>query len=361
MPVEPAVAPPLGLLAELTHRCPLHCGYCSNPLELTARAEELDTAQWCDVISQARRLGVLQLHLSGGEPLLRPDLPELVRHARAEGCYTNLVTSGVGLTAQRASRLAEAGLEHVQLSVQDADPTAADAVAGTRVHHHKLAAASVITALALPLTVNVVLHRGNLDRIEEIVELAEEMGADRLELAHTQYYGWALRNRTTLLPSPAQLVAAERVVAAARSTSRMRIGYVPADHHEEYPKPCMHGWASRQLTVTPAGDVLACPAASVITTLPRENVRRTPLRRIWTQSRAFTAFRGTGWMREPCRSCARRELDFGGCRCQAFQLTGDAAATDPVCTRSPHRHLVEALLGAPPTETVEPRRMRSSR
>ncbi|MBV9313025.1 MAG: pyrroloquinoline quinone biosynthesis protein PqqE [Pseudonocardia sp.] len=357
--------PPLGMLAELTHRCPLQCGYCSNPLELVGRAEELNTAQWCDVISQARELGVLQLHLSGGEPLQRPDLAEIVRHARREDCYVNLVTSGFGLTPERGGQLADAGVEHVQLSLQDADELAADAVAGaTGAHRRKRAAADVITALGLPLTINVVLHRGNVDRIPDIVELAEAMGADRLELAHTQYYGWALRNRVRLMPTAAQLSAAEAAVAEARArSSNLRIGYVPADYHETYPKPCMHGWAARQLTVAPNGVALPCPAASVIDSLPVVNVRDTSLRSIWYEAESFQAFRGTSWMREPCVSCARRQLDFGGCRCQAFQLTGDPTHADPVCSLSPHRHLIDELVANAELGQalyLEPRRMRSA-
>ncbi|WP_028921319.1 pyrroloquinoline quinone biosynthesis protein PqqE [Pseudonocardia acaciae] len=356
-----AADPPLGLLAELTHRCPLKCAYCSNPLELVTRSAELDTEAWRDVIGQASDLGVLQVHLSGGEPLLRPDLAEIVRHTRARGCYVNLVTSGVGLDERRAGELAQAGVDHVQLSMQDAEPGPADEMAGIRAHRRKLAAAAVVDSLGLALTVNVVLHRGNLDRLGAIVELAAEMGADRVELAHTQYYGWGLRNRAALMPTPAQLADAEAVVAAARERfgDRPVISYVTADYHEPYPKPCMHGWASRQLTITPDGAALPCPAASVITNLPRQDVTRVPLRRIWYESETFTAFRGTSWMREPCRSCPRQEIDFGGCRCQAYQLTGDAAESDPICSRSPHRPLVDAVLASPPSSSsvLTPRRV----
>jgi pyrroloquinoline quinone biosynthesis protein E len=355
------VEAPLGMIAELTHRCPLHCLYCSNPIELAARESELDTATWRAVISQARELGVLQLHLSGGEPLVRSDLAELVGHARDEGCYVNLVTSGLGLTPRRGGELAHAGVDHVQLSVQDADPRAGDAVAGVAAHRRKLAAARVVTSLGLALTVNAVLHRGNLDRIGAIIELAEGMGAQRLELANTQYYGWALRNRAVLLPTETQLAAAEVVVSQARRRlgTRMRIGYVPADYYQRYPKPCMHGWASRQLCVTPDGSVLACLAASVIPGLVVDNVAHTALREIWYHSEGFTAFRGTEWMRAPCRGCPRRELDFGGCRCQAAVLTGDPRAADPVCVLSPDRPLIDAILAAavmPGTSAGVPRR-----
>ncbi len=339
-------APPLGMLAELTHRCPLHCPYCSNPLELTARRDELTTGEWLAVLDAARDLGVLQVHLSGGEPLARPDLPELVSRAAGLGCYVNLVTSGLGLTAARLDDLVGRGLAHVQLSVQGADAARADRIAGARAHDHKLVAAELIRSRDLPLTVNVVLHRANHDQVGALIALAERMGADRLELANTQYYGWALRNRDALMPTSEQLAAAEPVVraAAARLRGTMEIVYVVADYHEPYPKPCMHGWGARQLTVAPNGDVLPCPAASVITTLPVENVRARPLREIWYESESFTAYRGEGWMREPCRTCDRRSVDFGGCRCQAFQLLGDAAATDPVCSRSPDRGVVDLLL-----------------
>ncbi len=336
---------PFGLLAELTHRCPLQCGYCSNPVELVQRENELDTAEWCAVFDQARALGVLQIHLSGGEPLARKDLPELVEHANGLGVYVNLVTSGLGLTGERLR-----GIDHVQLSVQDANPVGARLISGVKAFEHKLAAARVVRDAGLPLTVNVVLHRLNLDRIADILALAESMGADRLELANTQYYGWALRNRAALLPTKSQLRHADLVVAAARERSRMEIVYVIADYHEAHPKPCMYGWGARQLTVAPNGDVLPCPAASVIEHLGIENVRDRPLAAIWHESRAFNAFRGFDWMREPCRSCPRKEIDFGGCRCQAFQLTGDAANTDPVCSLSPRRADVDLILadGTPP-------------
>ncbi|PSL54236.1 pyrroloquinoline quinone biosynthesis protein E [Saccharothrix carnea] len=343
----PGADAPFGLLAELTHRCPLRCGYCSNPVDLVGRGDELDTATWCSVFDQARALGVLQVHLSGGEPLARKDLPELVGHAAGLGCYVNLVTSGLGLTPERL-----AGIDHVQLSVQDADEAGANRIAGVKAFGAKLRAAEVVREAGLPLTVNVVLHRLNLDHVGGIVALAERMGADRLELANTQYYGWALRNRAALLPTEEQLARAGEVVAdaQARLAQVMEIVYVIADYHEAHPKPCMHGWGARQLTVAPNGDVLPCPAAGVIEGLGVENVRDRPLADIWYSSPAFTAFRGYEWMREPCRSCARREVDFGGCRCQAFQLTGDAAATDPVCTLSPHRGVVDAILAGGPTE-----------
>ncbi len=340
--------PPFGLLAELTHRCPLHCPYCSNPVELVRRADELTTEQWRDTLTQASELGVLQVHLSGGEPLARPDLPEIAAHAAELGCYVNLVTSGLGLTEQRMADLAARGVAHVQLSVQAADAALADRIAGTRAHQHKIAAAAVIKAAGLPLTVNAVLHRANHEQVGPLIELAERLGADRLELANTQYYGWGLVNRSALMPTEEQLAAATPVVRAARErlAGRMEIVYVVADYRDAYPKPCMHGWGARQLTVAPNGDVLPCPAASVLPDLELDNVTRRPLAEIWYESASFNAFRGTDWMREPCRSCVRRDEDHGGCRCQAYLLTGDAANTDPVCSLSPHHDVVTKALAA---------------
>jgi pyrroloquinoline quinone biosynthesis protein E len=337
------------MLAELTHRCPLHCPYCSNPLELIARDGEMSTEQWKSVITQARELGVLQIHLSGGEPLARPDLPELVQHASDLGCYVNLVTSGLGLTEARLADLVDRGIAHIQLSVQAADAKRADLIAGTRAHDHKIVVAGMIKKAELPLSVNVVLHKENHDQLAGIIDVAERMGADRLELANTQYYGWALRNRDALMPTPGQLAAAEPIVRAAaeRLREKMQIIYVVADYYEPYPKPCMYGWGARQLTVAPDGNVLPCPAATAIKTLKLDNVLETSLADIWYKSSSFNAYRGEDWMQAPCRSCDRRGVDFGGCRCQAFLLTGDAAATDPVCSRSPQRGLVDVILAAP--------------
>jgi PqqA peptide cyclase len=338
---------PLGLLAELTYRCPLHCPYCSNPVAVP-QAAELGLDEWFRVLDEARQLGVLQLHLTGGEPLARPDLTPLVERTRDLGFYVNLVTSGVGLDERRAAELAQAGLDHVQLSIQDADRTAADEIAGARVWRRKIAAARVVTALELPLTINVVLHRANIGRIGSLVDLAAALGADRLELAHTQYYGWALLNRSALLPTHEQVVAAEHAVAQARAVhgDTLEILYVVADYHEPYPKPCMHGWGRRHIVIAPDGRALPCPAAGQIAGLGVDNVRERSLSAIWHHSAAFTRFRGSEWMPEPCRSCPRKEVDFGGCRCQAFQLTGDAARADPVCQLSPDHHLVRAVVDA---------------
>jgi PqqA peptide cyclase len=338
---------PFGLLAELTYRCPLACSYCSNPLNMAEYADELATAEWRRVLVEARDLGVLQCHLSGGEPLLRRDLPEIVAQAHDLGLYTNLVTSALGLSRPRAERLRACGLDHVQVSIQADEPALSDRIAGTPSFHRKIEAMRVVKELGWPLTVNVVLHRRNIDRVAEVLTLAEQVGADRVELANTQYYGWAWRNRDKLLPSRAQLEAAEAVVRKARKRlqDRMDVIYVIPDYYSRYPKPCMGGWAARQLTVTPNGEVLPCPAAQSLP-LPKASVREDPLERIWTEAPVMTAFRGTDWMPEPCRSCPRREVDFGGCRCQAFQLTGDAARTDPVCYLSPDHDLVASAVEA---------------
>jgi PqqA peptide cyclase len=332
---------PFGLLAELTYRCPLACAYCSNPLELAAYDDELSTADWQRVFTEAADMGVLQCHLSGGEPLLRRDLVDLVRTASGLGMYTNLVTSAIGFSRPRAEALKAAGLEHVQVSVQADEPATSDRIAGVPSFERKLKAAAVVKDLGWPLTVNVVLHRQNIDRIAEIVALVEELDADRVELANTQYYGWAWRNRAALLPSRDQLARAEEVVrdARARLGDRMEILHVLPDYYSEYPKPCMGGWASRQIIVTPNGDALPCLAAHTLP-LPPASVREDSLETIWDDSPMFTAFRGDGWMQDPCRTCERRDLDFGGCRCQAFQLTGDAGRTDPVCHLSPDHGLV---------------------
>jgi pyrroloquinoline quinone biosynthesis protein E len=342
---EPAAPRPLGLLAELTYRCPLHCPYCSNSTHL-ASGRELGTAEWCRVLGEAADLGVLHVHFSGGEPLLRGDLPELVAAARAAGLYTNLLTSGVGLTPAGAEALRAAGLDHVQISFQADEAAPADLLAGAAAHSRKREAARLVRALGWPLTVNVVLHRGNVDGVAELIALAEELGAERLELANVQFYGWAFMNRAALLPRREQVERAARLAAAARESlrGRMEVVYVLPDYYADRPKPCMDGWGRRQLTVNPAGDVLPCPTAGVIAGLRFENVRRRPLAWIWAKSEAFNRFRGTAWMPEPCRSCSLREVDFGGCRCQAALLTDDAANTDPACDLSPFRARLTVLV-----------------
>ncbi|HEY6933693.1 MAG TPA: pyrroloquinoline quinone biosynthesis protein PqqE [Marmoricola sp.] len=348
---EPIVDGPFALLAELTYACPLHCPYCSNPLALDDYGDELTTEEWQRVFAEAAELGVLQLHLSGGEPMQRRDIVELVRHASRSGMYTNLITSGLGFSERRAEQLRDAGLDHVQISIQADERVLSDRIAGTPSFQRKQEVTRLAKRLGWPLTINVVLHRQNLDRIGAILDMAADMGADRIELANTQYYGWAQRNRAALLPSRDQLERAETVVRAARERLRgqMEIIYVIPDYYSRYPKPCMDGWARRQLTVVPNGDALPCPAAHELARglgMPTANVREHSLPWIWEESPLFERFRGEAWMPDPCRSCERRQLDFGGCRCQAFALTGDAARTDPVCHLSPDHELVEAAVAA---------------
>lgn len=350
MTVEAVSLPmPLGLLAELTHRCPLGCPYCSNPLALENRNDELDAETWGRVFREAAALGVLHVHLSGGEPASRRDLEQIAASARAAGLYVNLITSGVGVSDARLSALADAGVDHVQVSIQDSEETSADRIAGYRgAYARKAALARAVVRLGLPLTVNMVVHRANIDRIEDMVALALELGASRIEIAHVQYYGWALKNRGALMPTRAQversLAAVERLRAAHKGA--IVIDAVVPDYYARYPKPCLGGWGRRSLNVTPSGRVLPCHAAEVIPGLEFWSVRDHALADIWRHAPAFNAFRGTDWMQEPCASCPRREADFGGCRCQAFLLTGDARATDPVCHLSPQHALVSDLAGA---------------
>ena len=341
-----ALHKPLGLLAELTHRCPLGCPYCSNPLALDAREDELDAATWGRVFGEAAGLGVLQVHLSGGEPGARRDLVDIAAGARAAGLYTNLITSAVGVTAKTLGALAEAGLDHVQISIQDSEASSADHIAGyAGAFERKRALAGEVVRLKLPLTVNAVMHRANIERIGEMVDLALALGASRVEIAHVQYYGWALKNRAMLMPTREQVERAAVLVEElrARHHGRIVIDAVVPDYYARYPKPCVGGWGRRSLNVTPAGKVLPCHAAELIPGLEFWNVREHSLADIWANSPAFNAFRGTAWMKEPCASCPRREQDFGGCRCQAFALTGDAAATDPVCQLAPDHARVVAL------------------
>ncbi|ROO87169.1 pyrroloquinoline quinone biosynthesis protein E [Actinocorallia herbida] len=345
--------PPWALLAELTHACPLHCPYCSNPLELVRRGAELRAEEWGRVFREAAALGVVQAHLSGGEPLLRPDLEEIAAAARDAGVYTQLVTSGLGLTSARLDALAANGVESVQLSVQDAARAGSDLIAGTRSFDAKVEAAAVIRASGLPFGLNVVLHRRNLDHVAELIDLAVAWGAERIELANTQFYGWALRNRAALLPDRAQLTRAQEIVRrrAEELRGRLEIFWVLPDYFEGTPKPCMGGWGSRSLTVAPDGKALPCPAAYALPEPKPPNVRDHSLDWIWRHSEIFNAYRGTAWMPSPCRTCPQRETDFGGCRCQALALTGDASRTDPACSLSPDHHLItDALTSAPSTD-----------
>ena len=338
--------PPLGMLLELTHRCPLQCPYCSNPLRLERAADELSTEAWCDVLDQAASLGVLQAHFSGGEPMARRDLPALVRHAAGRGLYANLITSAVLLDAPALAVLAGAGLDHVQISLQDVDAAGADRIANyAGAHAKKLAAARLVREAGLALTLNFVVHRHNIARVPAMIALGEAMGAGRIEIANVQYYGWGLRNRAALLPTRAELDAATDAVFAARDRlgGRMIIDYVVPDYYASEPKGCMGGWGRRFLNVSPAGRVLPCHAAETLPGFDWPSVRTMALAEIWNHSEPFARYRGTAWMPEPCRSCDRREIDWGGCRCQAFALTGDAGRTDPACALSAdHALMTEA-------------------
>src|SRR5215468_1374531 len=334
---------PYTLVAELTYRCPLRCVYCSNPLDYGRYRDELDTETWLRVLREAEDLGVVQLNLTGGEPLVRDDLEVLIAEARRLDLYTNLVTSGIPLRRERLARFRELGLDNVQLSIQDTEAIGADRIAGRRAFERKLTIATWVKELGFPLTLNTVLHRENLDHVADIVALAEQLGADRLELANTQYLGWALPNRAALLPTREQIERARAVAADARRRLRgkMEVLFVTPDYYTDLPKACMDGWARRFILVSPDGLALPCHAAHTLPGLRFESVRERSLGDIWHDSAGFGAFRGENWMLEPCRSCDRRAIDFGGCRCQAFQLTGNAAAADPVCHLSADHGLIE--------------------
>lgn len=336
---------PIAMLAELTYRCPLSCPYCSNPVEMARQESELDTETWARVFSQAADLGVLQLHLSGGEPASRRDLTQLVQAARDAGLYTNLITSGIGLTQKRLRELDSAGLDHIQLSLQGTNPEMADEIGGYNGgFKRKMQVSEWIGEIGFPLTLNAVLHRRNLHQLPRALEMAQEMGARRIEVATVQFHGWALKNRDALMPTRAQAGEATRIVTQARKDlkGKLVIDYVPADYHEDYPKRCMGGWGTSGLNVTPDGQVLPCHAAQSIPHLEFDRVQDKALRDIWYEGAAFNAYRGTNWMAEPCQSCERKTIDFGGCRCQALAIVGDAAATDPVCVKSPHHGALQA-------------------
>ena len=350
---------PYALLAEITYRCPMHCPYCSNPVAAPLceahrgaqgggyRNGELTTEEWKRVIGEAAALGVLQIGFSGGEPLARHDLVELIRQAREAKLYTNLITSGIGLDDDRVRGLREAGLDSIQLSFQSDESSLADEIAGARAHERKLGVAAKIRKAGIPLSLNFVIHRRNIDRLPQMIDLAEALSAERVELANVQFYGWAFRNRAALLPTRGQVERARDIAteAKARFEGKIDIFYVLPDYYETRPKPCLNGWGQRYLTVNPIGDVLPCPtASSAIPDLRLENVRTRELDWIWRQSESFNRFRGTEWMPEPCRSCPQKEIDFGGCRCQAALLIGNAATTDPVCEFSVNRTLVDEVL-----------------
>jgi len=309
------------------------------------RTEELSTATWIDVFKQAANLGALQLDLTGGEPLARADLTELIAAARSAKLYTNLITSGIGLTPERFDALVRAGLDHIQISFQDSQAAQGDEFAGTTAHEKKLAIAAAIKKHRIGFTLNFVVHRGNLARLEEIIALAENLGAQKVEIAHVQYYGWATENRAALLPTRLQLDRSLEIIQAAeaRLRGRLRVDYVVPDYYARYPKACMGGWGRKLMLIDPSGEALPCHAARVIPNLHFENVTKRPLEWIWQESESFQKFRGEDWMQEPCRTCDRRTIDFGGCRCQALLLAGDAALTDPVCSLSPKHDLVTAI------------------
>ncbi|MBV8773055.1 MAG: pyrroloquinoline quinone biosynthesis protein PqqE [Deltaproteobacteria bacterium] len=337
---------PLWLLAELTYRCPLHCVYCSNPVEYTRYRSELSTDVWIKVLREARELGCVQLGFSGGEPLVRDDLESLVREAHALGYYINLITSGVGLTEARIAELRRAGLDHIQLSFQDSTRELNDFLSHTRTFELKAKVARLIKEHGYPMVLNVVLHRQNLDHVEQILSMAEQIGAEYVELANTQFYGWAFVNREHLLPFPDQLARAEEAIRRFRERvgSKVRVYFVVPDYYERRPKPCMNGWGSVFMLVTPDGMVLPCHEARILPGLQFPQVEQHALRWIWYESPAFNSFRGFNWMREPCRSCPERFKDYGGCRCQAYLLTGDATNTDPVCALSPMHQQVTDII-----------------
>lgn len=341
-----ANANPLALIAELTHRCPLHCVYCSNPLELAQRSTELSTEDWSRVFREAAALGVLQADFTGGEPLTRPDILDLIRTARTAGLYVNLITSGMPLDESRLESLVQAGLDHFQLSFQGAREETAQEISGTKAHAHKLRVLEWLKRHRVAVTLNFVIHRRNVDQLPEMLTLAESSSATRVEFAHVQYYGWAFANRDSLLPTREQLTQSIDFLKKAQEplAGKIKVEYVVPDYYAKYPKPCMGGWARKLMLITPSGDALPCHAAKVIPRLTFENVKNCSLTEIWEVSDAFQKFRGEAWMQEPCKTCDRRALDFGGCRCQAFLLAADASATDPVCSLAPQRPKVDAIL-----------------
>jgi pyrroloquinoline quinone biosynthesis protein E len=351
----PTIKPPMWLLAELTYRCPLHCVFCSNPVDYARHQDELDTSTWKRVLGEARALGAVQLGFSGGEPLLREDLEELVAHARGLGFYTNLITSGVGLTEARAQALKSAGLDHIQLSFQDSTRELNDFISSTRTFELKSRVAAIIKAQGYPMVLNCVMHRFNLPHVGRIIDMAERMGADYLELANTQYYGWAWHNRAALMPTVDELRDAEALVMAHRERleSRMKVLWVAPDYADAKPKPCMAGWGSLFMVVAPDGKALPCHSARMLPGIDFPDLQETPVRDAWYESDAFNRYRGQAWMKDGCSDCDDREKDFGGCRCQAYLVTGDAAATDPVCPKSEHRGQIDAMLAEAQAERTQ--------
>ena len=355
---------PLALIAEVTYLCPLKCPYCSNPLQLALYRDELDTTEWKRVLSEAARLGVVQVHFSGGEPLVRRDLCEFVEEASRCDLYSNLSTGATLANERTLEQLKTAGLDALQISLLDARAGTNDWLAGAASFDKKRRAVQVAKRLGFPITLNVVLHRHNLDHVEQVIDLAVDWDVEKLELAHVQYTGWAFRNRAALMPSRAQVERTAEVVAAARDRLRqpLEILHVLPDYFQPFPKACLQGWGQVFLTVAPDGAVLPCQTAREIPDLTFANVRRQSLEKIWFEDPVFQRFRGTDWMPEPCRSCDRREIDFGGCRCQAYLLTGRIESTDPVCHLSPHHDIVERFVGEAetPSDAFEPRILISS-
>ncbi|MBW9265150.1 MAG: pyrroloquinoline quinone biosynthesis protein PqqE [Candidatus Thiodiazotropha sp. (ex. Lucinisca nassula)] len=360
---------PLWLLAELTYKCPLQCPYCSNPLDIARYKDELSTEEWIRVFREARALGAVQLGFSGGEALVRKDLEVLIAEAHKLGYYTNLLTSGVGMDEARIKAFKEAGLDHIQVSFQASSEELNNFIAGNNSFRHKLEMARLVKKYDYPMVLCFVLHRHNEDQVEQILEMSHALEADYVELATTQYYGWALHNREQLLPSRDQVEAAEAVAHRYQEKfkGKMRIFYVVPDYHEERPKACMNGWGAVFLTVAPDGTALPCHAAGELPGLTFPNVRDHSIEWIWNDSSDFNRFRGYGWMKEPCRNCDEKEKDFGGCRCQAYLLTGDAANADPVCSKSPHHEQIVKMVNEtniprePDTAPLVFRNMRNSK
>ncbi|MPS48824.1 pyrroloquinoline quinone biosynthesis protein PqqE [Methylobacillus sp.] len=338
---------PLWLLAEVTYRCPLHCAFCYNPTDYDKHTKnELSTEQWIQALRDARKLGALQLGISGGEPLLRDDIEDIVAEASSLGYYTNLITSGVGLTEKRISAFKAGGLDHIQLSMHDITEEINNFITGTRTFELKKKVAAMIKEHGYPMVLNVVIHRFNIKHVKEILEMAQALGADFVELANTQYYGWSLVNRSQLMPTKEQIDEAEAITNAFREKvgNKMKIFFVVPDYFSNRPKKCMNGWGEVFMIVTANGDVLPCHSARVLPNMSFPNVKANGLKWAWEESPAFNQYRGDDWMKEPCRSCPEKEKDLGGCRCQAFLLSGDAEAADPVCTKSPHRHLIDEAI-----------------
>ncbi|MBS3953893.1 MAG: pyrroloquinoline quinone biosynthesis protein PqqE [Methylomicrobium sp.] len=350
------ITPPRWLLAELTYACPLQCPYCSNPLDYAKYSSELSTEDWMRVLTQARKMGAVQLGFSGGEPLTRKDLTELVRHARQLGYYSNLITSGYGLTEDKIVQLKEAGLDHIQVSIQASTQELNDHIAGTTSYLHKKEVAHLVKKHGYPMVLCVVIHRENIHQMQDILEMAEELGADYLELANTQYYGWAHANRDLLLPTREQFEEAERIAQAYKEkvAGKMKIYYVVPDYYEDRPKACMNGWGTTFLTIAPDGVALPCHSARELPGLDCPNVKDFCIEEIWHDSKAFNFFRGQEWMKEPCRSCDEKHKDFGGCRCQAYLLTGDMYNTDPVCSKSPNHQVIDAAIASAAAVALAP-------